>query len=422
MYMIKLDIARQPATPLPSTRATLLAPRQTHLHPAKPALTPSTSFTPYILAIGALVPISGSVATDGHSLPHMIIGGSLSDSMSDELLSMIKTDARYKSLAEDIRHAGLDARNPSQSSSASAAPGDGSGSSIDTSGGLAASSASSTAQQDAAFDLHTRTTLATSPAEPAVLAGSSSLSPAEPTSQSTTGTGRPPAGFKQPRRSSGNKSISEDTAGEAEASSETTIRSVSMHELQTVRNFPLRWHRHSVDRFEQLHELRVAYMYSNGLLDEFFTMTALTTPRPALTPPLDDDQRRSIPVSRASTPNSLPDTSPEPGIPILALECDPLGGGADGVVHRVVGFEEDPLVAKISHADRLAAAKKELSIYRTIESVSPDGKLVPRLIRALQGTPYQDSESIVLVLEDGGPCLRSWTGLTPDERCVQNVR
>ncbi|BGP08001.1 hypothetical protein JCM10049v2_003846 [Rhodotorula toruloides] len=179
---------------------------------------------------------------------------------------------------------------------------------------------------------------------------------------------------------------------------ELAYRSVSMQELQTLRS------------------LKIAYMYSNGLLDEFFTATSFTTSPLASTLPANAVQPPVPAFSHTPTSISTPPTSAESGLPILALEINPLDGGRDGVVHRVVGFDNAPLVAKLSHADRVEEAENELAVYRTIQDASLDGKLVPRLFRAMRGSQYLDWTTIVFVMEDGGSHLRSWTDLTADER------
>lgn len=114
----------------------------------------------------------------------------------------------------------------------------------------------------------------------------------------------------------------------------------------------------------------------------------------------------------------MTDTPPEPGIPVLPLAVDPIGTGADGVVHQVIGFGEVSLVAKVYHADCLEAAANELSIYRKIFDAVPNTQLVPQLFGAYRGSQYLEWATIIVVMEDGGSVLRSWTDLTPDKRCV----
>ncbi|KAK4333700.1 hypothetical protein RTBOTA2_002435 [Rhodotorula toruloides] len=302
--------------------------------------TPSTPSSPYTLAIGELVPISGSFAADGHSLPHILIGGAASDAVSADLLRLIQTDPRYQSLAHDLRNYRLRQRETCDSPASTAPP------------------------------------------------ATSAMPGTQPLPQTATASDDMQAHDKQ---SPGDPLEPEEHVGETDETAEPSYRSVSMQELQT------------------LPSLKIAYMYSNGLLDDFFTATSFTTSPLASTLRTNSGQQPVPATSHTATSISTLSTPAESGLPVLALEFNPLDGGRDGVVHRVVGFDNAPLVAKFSHADRVEEAENELAVYRTIQDV-------PQLFRALRGSQYLDWTTIILVMEDGGSHLRSWTDLTVDER------
>ncbi|GEM07287.1 hypothetical protein Rt10032_c03g1304 [Rhodotorula toruloides] len=247
MYNLKLEGIQQPSSPLACTKSPMLPLSRSLRSRSTPNTnSPTVTHPPYILAVGRLVPISGSMAKVGHTLPHLVIGGSVSDDIGADLLSLINTDSRYHALADDLRLAGFGAA-PSSSSGASAS-------------GIA------------------------------------------------------------------------------------------------------------------------------------------------------------TPTSREPTPQYFSDTPPELGIPVLPLGVDPISAGAKGVVHQVIGFRDTPLVAQVYHTDRLEAAANELSIYHKIYSALQSAKLVTQLFGAYRGSQYLDWETIIVVMQDGGSALHSWTDLTPDER------
>ncbi|KAJ8295165.1 hypothetical protein OF846_002195 [Rhodotorula toruloides] len=202
------------------------------------------------------------------------------------------------------------------------------------------------------------------------------------------------AGCKSPRKTSGDQAKTDHSDNAAES----FYRPFTLQELRKTS------------------ELQIGYLFSNGTIGDVFSASALTPSVSGAAATAYDSSRPSTPTWREQTLQYLTDTPPEPGIPVLPLAVDPIGTGADGVVHQVIGFGEVSLVAKVYHADCLEAAANELSIYRKIFDAVPNTQLVPQLFGAYRGSQYLEWATIIVVMEDGGSVLRSWTDLTPDKR------
>ncbi|BGP32006.1 Genetic suppressor element 1 [Rhodotorula toruloides] len=380
MYVLKLKGMQQPPSPLSCSESTML-PVSRSLQPRTTPTTnsPTVTHPPYLFAVGRLVPISGSVAEVGHSLPHMVIGGSVSDDIRADLLSLINNDPRYYALANDLRLAGYGAA-ASSSSGASA-------------GGIARGASSALGRSTFS---HPATTLPLSTFPIRESSASRSHDVHELSAAPVHNSVGMLAGRETPRTSSGEQAVTDRSDNAAES----FYRPLTLQELRKTS------------------ELQIGYLFSNGTIGDVFSASTLTASAPAAGAAAYDSSGPSTPTSREQTSQDLTDTPPEPGIPVLPHGVDPIGSGADGVVHQVIGFGETSLVAKVYHADCLEAAATELSIDRKIFDVVPNTKLVPRLFGAYRGSQYLEWETNIVVMEDGGFALRSWTDLTPDERAT----